>query len=204
MTTKILILACFCVAFAAGVMVGLYNSPRVSGNLASPSAPTTGPSTRPARHRGGFLASELSLTSEQQAQMDKIWSETARRGGHDREERGQYRKERDDAIVALIRPDDKAAYQQVLDTYQKKMEALDAQRRSAFESAVKQTKELLSPEQLVKYEAILKRNQWEGGPQRGGSDRGGPERGGDRSQTPNFDHSRRTGDRATTQASSDR
>jgi Spy/CpxP family protein refolding chaperone len=195
MTTKLLILACFCAAFAAGVMVGLYNSPRVSGNFASPSAPTTGPSTRPVRHRGGgFLASELSLTSEQQAQMDKIWSETARRGGHDREERGQYRKERDDAIAALIRPDDKTAYQQILDTYQKKMEALDAQRRSAFESAVKQTKELLSPEQLVKYEAILKRNQWEGGPQRGG----------DRSQSPNFDHSRRTGDRATTQASSDR
>jgi Spy/CpxP family protein refolding chaperone len=202
MTTKLLILAGFCIAFVAGLMMGLSSPQRAAVAPGTQSVtPTTGPTSRPMRHRG-FLASELGLTSEQQAQLDKIWSETARRGMRESEDpRRQYRKDREDAIVALIRAEDQPAYKQILEDYQKKMESLDTQRRAAFQSAVEQTKALLTPEQRTKYEAILKR-QSEGGP---GGPRGDRDRG-DRPPPPpdGIDHSRRPGDRATTQASPDR
>jgi Spy/CpxP family protein refolding chaperone len=192
MTTKLLILAGFCIAFAAGLMFGLSN-PR-SGALPLASGPTTSPTTRPLRHRGGFLASELNLSAEQQAQMDKIWSDTVRRGvrGSD-EQRRQFRKQRDDAIVALIRPDQQGAYQTIVDNYSKQMESLDTERRAAFDNAVQRTKELLTPEQRSKYESLLKRGPAETGPREHGENHAAPE----------FDHNRWPGNRATTRPPAD-
>src|SRR5438874_12128139 len=99
MGTKLLILVGFLVAFAAGLVVGVQKGRSLS--LATPGAPnepTTRPTTRTSRH-GGMLAKELNLTPEQQEQLNQIWSETLRRGGHERDEqRRQYRSERDAAL----------------------------------------------------------------------------------------------------------
>src|SRR5437868_3006360 len=104
MTTKLMVLAGFCVAFAAGVVAGMSGRDLLRPANAAPSGatPTTGPG---GPHHGGsgggpgWLAKELNLSPEQQEQMRQIWSETARRGRGERDEqRRQYRKDREDAI----------------------------------------------------------------------------------------------------------
>src|SRR4051812_38825759 len=169
MATKLMVLVGFCVAFAAGVVAG-----RGRGviNAASTSSQNVAPSTGPGPHHGGpggpgWLAKELSLTTEQQEQLRQIWSETATRGRGEREDqRRQLRKEREEAVAALVRPEDKDKFQQVQDTYTRKVEELDQQWRASFDNAVRRTKEILTPDQRTKYEELLKRNQWDrgGGP----------------------------------------
>ena len=45
---------------------------------------------------------------------------------------------------------------------------LEQESRNAYDTAVKKTNEILTPEQRTKYEEILKRNQWDrGGPRQG-------------------------------------
>lgn len=144
--TKVVVVLGFLVAFAAGLAVGL--RPR-------PAAPA--PTTRPSRH-GGWLAAELKLTPEQQEQMEKIWSETAFRGRHEREgRRRELMRQRDEAIVNLIRPEDKANYEDALKTFSEQMEALDSESRLAFQSAVEQTREILSPDQRTRYDELRQR-----------------------------------------------
>jgi Spy/CpxP family protein refolding chaperone len=150
--TRLVVVFGFLVAFAAGLVVGL--RPR-------PAAPA--PTTRPSRH-GGWLAAELKLTPEQQEQMEKIWSETAFRGRHDREEqRRELTRQRDDAIANLIRPEDKPAYEEALKTFSDRTEALDNESRLAFQAAVEQTKQILSPQQRTRYEQFRQRQESERG-----------------------------------------
>lgn len=143
----------------------------------------------------GFLPRELNLTAEQQKQMDEIWSSMAAHGPREQDERRrEFRQERDDAIVALIRPEDRAAYEQILKTYTDRMSAMDQETRKAFEDAVRRTKEILTSEQQAKYEEILKRFQ----PGERGPRGRGPGRGGDRSPGAFDEGNRRAGpDRAT-------
>lgn len=156
MTTRLIVTAGFVVAFAAGLIGGVQLRRALPPH--PPSGP--GPATRMGRH--GWLAAELGLTAQQQEQMTRIWSDVARRGrGEHEERRRQLRKERDDAIAALIRQEDRAAYEQILKTYSDRMAALEQETRAAFQEAVEKTKQILTPQQREKYEAILKRNQWE-------------------------------------------
>ena len=173
--TKFVVVIGFLVSFAAGLMVGSIDRKRPE----TPAAPMTAPTTRP--HRGsGWITSELGLDADQQKAMEQIWSETAGKGRRELEERRrQIRKERDDALTALVRPEDKPKYDQILQDYQDKQQAIEAEMRENFASAVKRTKELLTPEQRVKYEQLLQRHQWDRG--RDGRDGrgGGPGRRGD-------------------------
>jgi Spy/CpxP family protein refolding chaperone len=177
MGTKLLILAGFLIAFAAGLVVGVQSRQsavlNTPGSPGTSAVPTTGPSTRPGRHRG-MLAAELGLSPDQQTQLNAIWSEIASEGHQRDDARRQARKDRDDAIVALIHQEDQGKYQQILDTYTQRQQAIDEQWRSAYQNAVERTKQLLTPEQRAKYEELLKRNQWDRGPRGGDRERGGP------------------------------
>ena len=205
MGTKLLILAGFLVAFAAGLVVGVQNRQiaaiHVPGSAGTPAVPTTGPATRPLHHRGGMLTETLGLSPDQQTQLNAIWSEIASQGHARDDARRQARKDREDAIVALIHPEDQSKYQQILDTFTQRQQTIDEQWRSAFQSAVERTKALLTPEQRAKYEELLKRNQWDRGGPRGGGERGG-EHGGGPGAGPRFRGGepgpRAGGERATT------
>src|SRR5450432_2513554 len=157
MTTKLIVMLGFLVAFAAGIAVGVQN--RVL--IVSKSANVLNPTTRPNRH--GWLVAELNLTPDQQQQLNQIWSDTAHRGNHEQGEdlRRQYRKERDGAISALIRPDDRGAYDEILKKFSDRTSALEQEWRGSYENAVEQTKQILTPQQRTKYEEILARNQWD-------------------------------------------
>src|SRR5256885_10491778 len=97
MGTKLLILAGFLVAFAAGLVVGVRNRQiaalNVPGSAGTPLVPTTGPTTRPGHHRGGGMVAEtLGLSSEQQTQFYAIWSQVASQGRERDDARRQARK----------------------------------------------------------------------------------------------------------------
>ncbi|HWP40231.1 MAG TPA: periplasmic heavy metal sensor, partial [Tepidisphaeraceae bacterium] len=112
MTTKLIVTAGFLVAFAAGLVTGFQ-----ARQAAAPQEPgaTTQPRQEHSRRGPGMLEQALGLSSEQREKMKQIWADFA---PYAREEqsrlRAQYRKERDDAIAALIRPEDMTAYDQIL------------------------------------------------------------------------------------------
>ncbi len=165
--TKLVVLIGFCVAFAAGLTVGMS---RHGGPQAS--SPATQLTSRPS-HRG-FLPSELNLSADQQEQLSKIWSETARGGrGEQDDRRRQLRQKRDETIASLIRPEDKDKYEQAIKDYGDQTSAMDREMRDRFKKAVEATKQLLTPEQRTKYEEILSRHSFGqpgGSPGRGRGD----------------------------------
>jgi Spy/CpxP family protein refolding chaperone len=168
--TKIIVIIGFMVSFAAGLVVG------ISAHR-PPLMPTMPPGPRPDRGPGGWLTRELKLNPDQQEQMRQIWSEVAHRGGREQDERrAQLRRERDEAIAALIHPEDLGAYDQVLKHYSDQLAVLDKEWRDAFDAAVKKTESILTAEQLAKYQELRKQRQppWEGGRRGGPGGPGGP------------------------------
>jgi len=153
--TKILLVVVFLVTFAAGAVAG-----RLSWQ--SEHRPP-GPS---------FLAAELNLTNEQREQMHNIWTEVmgdgGRRQGDQRRVLGQ---ERDQAIAALMAPEQKPQYEKILQDYTRKVDELSQERKKAFDQAVERTKQILTPDQAAKYEELLKKMPERGGP---GGPPGGP------------------------------
>jgi len=179
---RIVVAIGFLIAFAAGLVVGLEMRQTA---VASP------PTTRP-HGPDGFLARELNLSAKQQEQLHQIWSETVHRGGREQDDRRrQLREERDNAIAALVHPEDKGKYDEIVAKYTEQRTAMDNQMRASFQAAVEKTKEILTPEQRAKYEKILAQRQLDRGPDRGGRER-------DNSKDPN----RRGDDHATSRSAS--
>jgi hypothetical protein len=162
MTTKLIVIAGFIIAFAAGLMTGMQ---RRQTNVAveNPTPSTTRSTTfRSRNNRGdpGIVIRELGLTHEQSAQMRAIWSEVAMRGGPNQEEiRNKLRQQRDEQMLALVPEPDRAQYEKVQEDFRQNMAKLDQEFRNAYDQAVEKTKKILNPEQLAIYERILERNQ---------------------------------------------
>lgn len=117
------------------------------------------------------LTEELKLTPDQQIQMRAIWQELAPGPGRQHnDKRRQLSKERDDAVAALFTPDQKTAYDKVLEHYNQQMAEMNHERDLAFQKAVERTKAILTPEQRTKYEEILAKEPFGRG--RGGATTG--------------------------------
>ncbi len=149
--TRTIVIICFLVAFAAGLTVGIESYQAVAPSLDGPKRCESG------------LAADLGLSAEQQEQLKKIWSETGRGGGRGWEERRQIYRERDEAIAALIRPEDQPRYDEIMKKHAEQTAALEGEWRRSFETKVERTKQILTPEQRVKYEKMLERRHWERG-----------------------------------------
>lgn len=167
--TRVILIVCFLIAFAAGLAVGIQSR-----------RPGPPPGDRPGRH-SGWLAGELNLTPQQQEQLKVIWSETAMRGGREREDRHrECSRDRDAQIAELVRPEDRPKYDEIMRKHAERKAALDREWRSAFDAAVEKTKQILTPEQRVKYETMLKHHEAERGQRdrfRGEREDRGPRRG---------------------------
>lgn len=150
--TRLAVLLGFAVSFSAGLMVG----------LVSERGPTR-PHDKPPRDRSSWLAEQLKLTPEQVRQMQEIWSETARRGGREQGERRQHlRRQRDEAIAALVPEARRPDYERILNEFAAANEAIENEWRGSFDRAVARTKEILTPEQRERYEQLLSRQGWDG------------------------------------------
>jgi Spy/CpxP family protein refolding chaperone len=157
---KLIVILGFLLSFAAGMVIGTRTHGLLDRSDATTTKPpTTAPSDR--RTRGGWLSQELGLSTEQRAQLDKIWSATASRAGSDHEDRRrEYRRERDTAIADLVPTARLGEYDQIINTYQDRVAALEAETREAYQQAVEQTRQILTPEQRTRYEDILKKHKW--------------------------------------------
>ncbi len=142
--TKLIILISFIVAFAAGVSIGLV-------------VERTG---RPPRNRSP-LGRELNLTPAQRDQMQKIWTETMGRLRH--EQMRKLQKEREEAILNLLSPEQREQLEKINEAHSLSMEKLAQDRKALFDEAQEKTKKILSEHQQKKYEEILKNR----GPRRG-------------------------------------
>ncbi len=196
---RIMVIIGFLVAFAAGLTVGreMRRTPILAKAPADPTTrASTGPASRGSRSPGGWFASQLNLSPDQQKKMDAIWSEVAR-GGRQEMDKGRdaLGKQRDEAILALVGPDNKPAFDKIQKDYQDEQRAMERTMRGRFEKAVEETKAVLDPEQREKYEKLLARyrpserggdrGRGSGGPGGPGAP-GGPER-------ENFEHRRGDG-----------
>jgi Spy/CpxP family protein refolding chaperone len=159
---KFVVILGFILSFAAGMVIGS------KGVLVSeaPANPTpSSPTTQSSRDGGGrrspsgYLTAELGLSPEQRDRLDKIWSAVAKANDQDDRRRG-YRRERDEAIADLVPPERLGDYDRVIEHYQNRVEALEQTSREAYRTAVEQTKQILTPEQRARYEALLKRHNW--------------------------------------------
>jgi Spy/CpxP family protein refolding chaperone len=122
---------------------------------------------------------ELGLDGEQRQKVLEIWSQALRevppppikalRAAED---------ERKQAVIALLTPEQKAAYERLHADFDAKVEQLHAPGRAAFERAHERTKQLLTEEQRQKYEEMFAGK--DGGSAGGGSWRGAPFGGGGR------------------------
>jgi len=162
MMTRALVIICFLVAFAAGLVLGLQKHPDEPHEGARRGGP--------GHH--GWLAAELNLSEAQQAELKAIWSETAFGRFRDRDERRrEFARQRDEAIAALIPPEKREEYDRILQQYNRNLEAMEHEGRRAFETAVERTRQILTPEQREKYDRMLERHRRDRGP---GRHRGGP------------------------------
>ena len=152
--TKLVMLLCFIAALAAGVAAGMAFS-RFSRR----------PHPRP---------DPLNLTPPQREQMRQIWSsvESTSRTQH-RERMDALRKEREDAVRALLTDEQKAQYGAVLQAHDQKMADLTAERKKAIEDAVERTRKILTEQQCSKYDEMLKKRA--GWSRRGRPNMGAPE-----------------------------
>ena len=159
---KVILIVSLLVAFASGTSLGVL----IAKGMRPPPPPP-----------GSRLAYELNLTAEQQDQMHKIWEEVrgtvfSQRG----ERREALAQERDQAILSLLSEAQRAKYDAIRQEYTRKVDELSQERKRAFDEAVERTKKILTPEQAVKYDELMKK-QGERGMGRGGpGDFRGPRR----------------------------
>jgi Spy/CpxP family protein refolding chaperone len=153
MKAKVIIVVGFLIAFAAGLVVALW--------MRQPAVAAVVPGAKHEERRP-WLARELGLDAEKAKQLEKIWSEARRNAEREHDERRRsVRRERDEAILAMLKPEDREAYEKIQQDYMDKMTQLGRGRGRHMEEAVARTKEILTPEQRVKYEELLKRAEAE-------------------------------------------
>ena len=184
---KLVVIFGFLVAFSAGFVVGIV-SHAPPAEAGSPNVVAPRPATTRSFGGGrGILPAALNLTPEQQEKMKKIWQSGPPRAHGGDDPRNQAREQRDAAIQAMLTPEEKIRYDDIQKSFQDRMASLDRELREDFQRKVKETDEILTSEQSVKYHEFLSRHQpFDRGP------RDRPDRG--------FHESNRRGeDRATSQ-----
>lgn len=150
--TKAIVVIGFLVSFSAGLIVGMET------RRTTTAAPTTRPSGR-----GSFITAELNLTPQQQEEMKKIWSDQSSHNWRDQEDhRRQFRKERDEAIAALVPAGEKSKLDDISKKYSEHLATMDREMRDGFQKKVEATNAILTPEQRSKYAEFLRRHQWGG------------------------------------------
>src|SRR4051812_10413327 len=163
---KLIMMLALVFALGAGAVAGYVGATRLP-----PHGGEHGPGGPGNHDHETDLARELNLTDAQREQMRKIWSEAMQGAGREHMDKTRsLQRERDDAVVALLTPDQKQSYEKIQSDYRDKMDAMGREREKAFAKAVEETNQILDPQQQQKYTEIRKRRQdrgdrgdWRGG-----------------------------------------
>jgi hypothetical protein len=103
-----------------------------------------------------WLADQLGLRPDQRQQMDAIWKQTWPQMEKTFEARRDLDKQRDQAIQALLDPQQRIAYQKTLDEFRARREDLFKQRNQLMQDANAQSRALLDEDQQKVWDVLTK------------------------------------------------
>jgi Spy/CpxP family protein refolding chaperone len=171
---KLMFIPMVVLIFAAGMVVG-----RISNRAAVSEKPATQPAaTQPSdRHSPSWLHDQLGLNVDQRQKMDAIWNDVRQKTGGGFEKWRALDKERDQALQALLTPEQKTQYDAILKANRDKRAELDKEREKLLADANEKSKALLTEEQKKKWDELTKEMRDHRGP---GGPRGRGDRGPDR------------------------
>jgi hypothetical protein len=142
-SAKVVLTLLFTLTLGAGLVTGMLFA----------RAPLASATTRPLARTP--LSAELGLTSDQASRMHDIW-EGVRDQVDDCFHRAQQAQQRRDAaLLSLLTPDQKAAFAKSQQDYTDTVNTLKTERDTAFQRAVQQTEQILTPAQRSRYRQIL-------------------------------------------------
>jgi Spy/CpxP family protein refolding chaperone len=156
---KVYLALALIVAFLAGLATGRL---RFVGSDEGPDRDRRGP-----RNFGSRMCDELGLDGEQRQQVLDIWSQAMREiPPPPIEQLRAVEEERQQAIVALLTPEQRAEYDRRNAELDARVEALHAPARAAYQRAWDKTRELLDDEQQKKMDEMFgkSRDGWRGSP----------------------------------------
>jgi Spy/CpxP family protein refolding chaperone len=155
---KLIMLLALVFALGAGAVAGYVGATRLPPHAGDHGAGGPGGN----RDRETDLARELNLTDAQREQMRKIWSDAMQGAGREHMDKlRSLQRERDDAFLALLTPEQKQSYEKIQADYRDKTDAMGREREKAFTKAIEQTNQILDPQQQQKYAEIRKRRSQE-------------------------------------------
>ena len=99
---------------------------------------------------------QLGLTADQQKQMDKIWGDTRAQMHKLFEHRSDLDRQRDQQIMALLNPDQRAAYEKINQEFHDQRADSDKQRDSLLADANARSRALLDDSQKEKWDILSK------------------------------------------------
>lgn len=151
--SNIVLLAAFVLVMSAGVVVG-----RLWTRLPVVSA-------QHGRSRS-WLADQMNLSPQQRQRMDAIWSGTKQKIHQTFEKQHEIDHQRDAAILALLTPSQKTAYDKIEASHQAARAQLDKQRAALVHDANQRSRALLSDEQKARWDGLSKQMPvpWRHGP----------------------------------------
>lgn len=163
--TKVILLMCFVMAFAAGTALGVFvigwEHPPENASSHHGVKPTPEPRDQMA---ASLWQKELNLTSEQQdqmAQLRKSWAQTTEPAG--RQQRSAASQQRDEAIAALLSKalteEEQQAYKNIQQEYQQKIDQIMQARKRVADERAEQMKKILTPEQAAKFDEMRNRQR---------------------------------------------
>lgn len=140
---RILLITCFVVIFAAGVAAGMFVAALGRGKQAG--------------HGRSWLMDQLNLSDDQRTQVRDIWSKARESGGRGYLDRRRALGEaRDKALGELVAPDQRPQFQALMKDHADKLKELSDQRKKAYDQALEQMRRVLTPEQSLKYDELMK------------------------------------------------
>jgi hypothetical protein len=142
---RLILFTTFLLMLLAGVVLG-----RLWGRLPERIGPAGSPPS--------WLADQLDLNHEQRQQMDAIWAETRKKMGDGMKARHDLDKQRDQAIVNLLTPAQKANYDRINQDFRRKRDDLDRKREAMIHDAEVRSRALLNAEQIKTWDTVTQ--QW--------------------------------------------
>jgi Spy/CpxP family protein refolding chaperone len=135
----LLVFFVFVVALGSGILLGM-------GVARTPRGP----------EGSSYIEQELKLTPQQREQMRGIWQGVLRQAGqHSWERRRELSKQREEAVMALLTPEQRKQYDALQEQYNQGLAVVSKEREAAYKMAVEKTKAMLTSAQAARYDEIL-------------------------------------------------
>lgn len=110
-----------------------------------------------------WLAQELDLNAEQERKIKEIWLGVVQKTGTTSdEEKLKIAAERDDKVRDILKPEQLLDYSRIQQEFAANIKNLASERKAAMSEAVEQTKKILTEEQRIKYETLLREHKVKG------------------------------------------